>query len=421
MQQSRLSVLRTSAAIATIVASALVVACGDSESPASPAGSAASEVPANGSSSSINNMLGSEPALTSSSSFLSEQASSAVDVAYSSSRNSSHHDSPLLSSNSRPSSSYSWHRSRSSAATSSAARYSSKNETLPASSSTPGPVITSSSAPVIEPGLSSSTPSQPITKEVSLDENGFATVADVYHSLSPDEKAVFIIRHSEREDDVAIETELTANGIKMAQDLGATLKSDEEFTYVTSGFVRTNETANQISKGRGEASLPKLITNYDITGNWFLKISADELAAYATKLGMQGTSVELMAHWAYGESYPDALYELEPRAEEFMNTVILKNLPKWKRVSILVSHDIFVMPLAVFGSNKKVALKYHEDYHWINYIAGLAIIIDAQNNLRYVPVKGAESGVIDYLAIYMKEHGLENMYPTNPGRKGNRP
>ena len=249
-------------------------------------------------------------------------------------------------------------------------------------------------------GTSASAPAQ-----VALDKDGFATVADVYKSLTPEEKAVFIIRHSEREDAVTIETELTANGVKMAQDLGKTLKSDEEFSYITSGFVRTNETANNISKGRGEASLPKLITNYDITGNWFLKISADSLALYGSSLGMKGGSVELMSHWAYGEPYPNALYELEPRAQEFMQNVILKNLPRWKRVSIMVSHDIFVMPLAVFGSEKKVALKYYEDYHWINYIAGLAIIVDAQNNLRYVPVKGAESGVIDYLAIYMAEHG----------------
>lgn len=242
--------------------------------------------------------------------------------------------------------------------------------------------------------------------EVVLDKDGFATVADVYKSLAPDEKAVFIIRHSEREDDVALETELTANGIQMAQDLGATLKSDEEFSYVTSGFVRTNETANQISKGRGEATLPKLTTNYDITGNWFLKISADSLAKHATALGLKGSSIELMARWAYEGGYPEIFYEMEPRAQEFMQAVILKNLSKWKRVTIMVSHDIFVMPLAVFGSQKKVALKYHEDYHWINYIAGLAVITDAQNNLRYIPVKGAESGVIDYLAIYMAEHKI---------------
>ena len=242
--------------------------------------------------------------------------------------------------------------------------------------------------------------------EIVLDKDGFATVADVYKSLAPDEKAVFIIRHSEREDDVALETELTANGIQMAQDLGATLKSEEEFSYVTSGFVRTNETANQISKGRGEASLPKLITNYDITGNWFLKISADSLAKQATALGLKGSSIELMARWAYEGGYPETFYEMEPRAQEFMQAVILKNLSKWKRITIMVSHDIFVMPLAVFGSQKNVALKYYEDYHWINYIAGLAIIVDAQNNLRYIPVKGAESGVIDYLAIYMAEHKI---------------
>ena len=242
--------------------------------------------------------------------------------------------------------------------------------------------------------------------EVVLDKDGFATVADVYKSLASDEKVVFIIRHSEREDDVALETELTANGIQMAQDLGATLRNDEDFTYVTSGFVRTNETASHISKGRGEATLPKLITNYDITGNWFLKISADSLAKHATALGLKGSSIELMARWAYEGGHPEAFYELEPRAQEFMQTVILKNLSKWKRVTIMVSHDIFVMPLAVFGSQKKVSLKYYEDYHWINYIAGLAVIADAQNNLRYIPVKGAESGVIDYLALYMAEHKI---------------
>ena len=253
---------------------------------------------------------------------------------------------------------------------------------------------------------SSSSAIMDTSPEIVLDKDGFATVADVYKSLAPDEKAVFIIRHSEREDDVALETELTANGIQMAQDLGATLKSEEEFSYVTSGFVRTNETANQISKGRGEATSPKLITNYDITGNWFLKISADSLAKQATALGLKGSSIELMARWAYEGGYPETFYEMEPRAQEFMQAVILKNLSKWNRITIMVSHDIFVMPLAVFGSQKNVALKYYEDYHWINYIAGLAIIVDAQNNLRYIPVKGAESGVIDYLAIYMAEHKI---------------
>ncbi len=283
---------------------------------------------------------------------------------------------------------------------------------IPASSSSEYLLLALSSSAELQVGSSSSIEESSSSAimdtapKIVLDKDGFATVADVYKSLAPDEKAVFIIRHSEREDDVALETELTANGIQMAQDLGATLKSEEEFSYVTSGFVRTNETANQISKGRGEATSPKLITNYDITGNWFLKISADSLAKQATALGLKGSSIELMARWAYEAGYPETFYELEPRAQEFMQAVILKNLPKWNRVTIMVSHDIFVMPLAVFGSQKKVSLKYYEDYHWINYIAGLAVIADAQNNLRYIPVKGTDSGVIDYLALYMAEHKI---------------
>ena len=68
----------------------------------------------------------------------------------------------------------------------------------------------SSSSDVAKSSSSSQT-SLP-AKEISLDENGFATVADVYKSLTADKKAVFIIRHSEREDAVTIETELTGTG-----------------------------------------------------------------------------------------------------------------------------------------------------------------------------------------------------------------
>jgi Fructose-2,6-bisphosphatase len=366
--------------LAAIASLATVISCGDSSK--SPTAVKANES-ANSSPSDSDDTLSSSSIRTSTGVILSSSAT----IADSSATASSAHSASERTSSAKQTSSSSAHSS-------------SAHHRISSSS------ISSSSAQAPQPQSSATS--------ITLDADGFATVADVYHSLCENEKAVFIIRHSEREDNVAIETELTAKGVKMAQDLGATLKNDEEFSYITSGFVRTNETANNISKGRGETKLPKLITNYDITGNWFLKISADSLAQYGTSLGMKGGSVELMAHWAYDGGYSNALYELSPRAEEFMQKVILKNLPKWKRVSIMVSHDILVMPLTVFGSKGKVALKYHEDYHWINYIAGLTIIIDEQNNLRYIPVKGAESGVIDYLAIYREEHGIGGKNPTFP-------
>ena len=384
--------------LAAIASLATVISCGDSSK--SPTAVKANES-ANSSPSDPNDTLSSSSIRTSTGAIFSSsaiQGSSSAAIPHSASSSSS---ATIADSSAITSSAHSTSEKVSSAKqTSSSSAHSSTHHRISSSS------ISSSSAQAPQPQSSATS--------IPLDADGFATVADVYHSLRENEKAVFMIRHSEREDNVAIETELTAKGVKMAQDLGATLKNDEEFSYITSGFVRTNETANNISKGRGEAKLPKISTNYDITGNWFLKISADSLAQYGTSLGMKGGSVELMAHWAYDGGYPNALYELSPRAEEFMQKVILKNLPKWKRVSIMVSHDILVMPLTVFGSKGKVALKYHEDYHWINYIAGLAIIIDEQNNLRYIPVKGAESGVIDYLAIYREEHGIGGKNPTFP-------
>ena len=44
--------------------------------------------------------------------------------------------------------------------------------------------------------LASSSTIVEASPEIVLDKDGFATVADVYKGLKPDEKAVFIIRHS---------------------------------------------------------------------------------------------------------------------------------------------------------------------------------------------------------------------------------
>ena len=51
-------------------------------------------------------------------------------------------------------------------------------------------------------------------------------------------------------------------------------------------------------------------------------------------------------------------------------------------------------PLTAACTNKKVNLRYFETKQWINYLAGLAIIKGKDGKLRYVPVKGLESGTM---------------------------
>ena len=75
-----------------------------------------------------------------------------------------------------------------------------ESASLPVSSATE---ISSSSA-TEQSSSSERSSSSAKAHSVTLDQDGFATVADVYNSLLPEEKAVFIIRHSEREDAVAM-------------------------------------------------------------------------------------------------------------------------------------------------------------------------------------------------------------------------
>ena len=65
-----------------------------------------------------------------------------------------------------------------------------------------------------------------------------------------------------------------------------------------------------------------------------------------------------------------------------------------KRVAVWISHDMLVVPLAVATTNKKVNLRYFETKQWINYLAGVAIIMGTDGKLRYVPVKGLDTGTM---------------------------
>jgi hypothetical protein len=60
----------------------------------------------------------------------------------------------------------------------------------------------------------------------------------------------------------------------------------------------------------------------------------------------------------------------------------------------MISHDTFVVPFTAYCTNRKVNLRYFDTKLWVNYLAGVAIIMDASGKMRYVPVKGLDSGTM---------------------------
>ncbi|WP_290725662.1 histidine phosphatase family protein [Fibrobacter sp. UBA2449] len=221
--------------------------------------------------------------------------------------------------------------------------------------------------------------------------DGFTDLVQVYANLKSDEKVVFIIRHSERTNDTGPGGHLTDNGKKYARDLGARLAKAgaEDFYFGYSGYTRTYETCEGIAQGKGQANYSIEQLSY-MNGDWYVK-DADKADAYVKS---DGGGWVVYSKYGFTGAYPDAFYDLETRSEQLLKDEILANIGSMKRVNVMCTHDYLVVPLLAYTSDGHANVRYYEKYHWVNYMAGVAMIISADGSVRYVPVKGLETGIM---------------------------
>lgn len=272
-------------------------------------------------------------------------------------------------------------------------------DALPSSSDVQTPASSADaaiSAPSVETFVGFQT--SPGALAIAPDADGFYDMGDVYKAVPTTSKIAFLIRHSKRESSTGTESVLTPIGVEMAQNLGKKLVGDESFYYASTDFVRTRSTCENIAIGRGETAV---VETWDaINGGYFYTVPTDTLDAASKR--SNGTSPRFIAQWAYGVPFSPAkaatnlngfFYDLFERGNEFINNVMVANMPNWKRVSILVSHDLLLEPLVVFVSNRTIDLKiYEESNHWVNYLSGIAVIIDETNAVTVLPVRGDSIG-----------------------------
>ncbi|SHK38015.1 histidine phosphatase family protein [Fibrobacter sp. UWB12] len=295
---------------------------------------------------------------------------------------------------------------------------SSSTEQLPASSSD----IASSSSEIAQIGESSSSSetllptassssvasTDPTCVEtpvatIALDSIGLADIADVFKSVRCNEKAVFVIRHGERDDaQTGKETPLTywenepdtvngepADGVRQARAVGKKLISADEFVFTHTKYVRTEQTCLNIAVGRGQTTFPHDSSEiYSIS--WYKK-DKERYSFYEDST----TNVRLViAGWAYDNLYADAFYDLKEKSEEIVKTHIAPDYASMNKFRVICSHDDFILPLSVFASNGKVNYRFHDpaSRHWPYFLTGVAVIIDDKNQIRYVPFRGLGIG-----------------------------
>ena len=300
-----------------------------------------------------------------------------------------------------------------------AAPASSATQTQPESSAT-APVAESSSSVVQTPDISSSatTPTPASSADatnldpncvetpvatIPIDSIGLADIADVFKTVRCNEKAVFVIRHGERDDgQTGKETPLTywegepdsvkgqpSDGVRQAIAVGKKLVSADEFTYTHTKYLRTEQTCFYINQGRGQASFPHDSADY-YSISWFKK-DKERYSFYEDST----TNVRLViAGWAYDNLYADAFYDLKEKATEIVKTHIAPDYASMNKFRVICSHDDFILPLSVFASNGTVNYRFHDpaSRHWPYFLTGVAVIIDNKNQIRYVPFRGLGIG-----------------------------
>lgn len=220
----------------------------------------------------------------------------------------------------------------------------------------------------------------------------FADIQDVYESIKPNERVIFVLRHAERGDDTGKGGTLTSKGKNQSSDVGKKLtKFSEPFLLGASEFLRAHQTVEYIARGKGQ-QYDVRDTFPELNDDWYINDREEnDKVKDACGGGWQSFS-----KYAYTGDYTTgdkpAFHLLADRSVELIEDVILaKYSDPAQRFVMLSSHDKVMVPLVAYCTNLKANLKYYDGGKWLNYLAGIAIIIDELGNRRYVPVKGLDS------------------------------
>lgn len=220
----------------------------------------------------------------------------------------------------------------------------------------------------------------------------FTPLVDVVNGLAADEKLVLVIRHAERNSDSAATDPLNEKGMEQSLELGESLAGVTDFYCASSPSVRAQQTCNQVAKGRGDTdTLADTISL--LGGYWYVKDSV----AYAKAKKDNGGSWNVVTKWAYEGAYADVFYEFAPRCNEWIEDVILPSFEEAKsRVTLFVSHDLLLVPLVIYISSGNVNLRYYKSNsnRWLNYLAGVAIVMRPDGTRRFYAVRGLDSGTM---------------------------
>lgn len=188
----------------------------------------------------------------------------------------------------------------------------------------------------------------------------------------------------------------------------------KDIYFMHTKVYRTMETVLKITEGKGqsfsETDIPFKQTiaedheqSADILDSYFIK---DENKFNDCK-GQHSWSWSAYSYFAYEEKVSreclQGFYDVDDRIDELIKNNF--SYGKMHDITMAISHDQFLVPFIISVSNRKnIDLRFHNheneesryDY-WINYLTGVAIIINEKDERVIIPVTAMED---PYLRVF---------------------
>lgn len=249
----------------------------------------------------------------------------------------------------------------------------------------------------------------------------FIPIFDIFYCLRSNEKVTFILRHAARGDDTSESGTLSQTGENQCKEVGSKLKEMnlEDFSYMHTRFYRAKQTAWIIAKNKGQDvgnqnawfnsdDTEIQITNDDLLDGWYVQNKDDNLKK--TCKGKVSSGWGAYSRAAYKEydsndqktACDEFLYDIDQKTQEIIKKHFTYDKMK-PGVTLAISHDQFLAPFVISISNRQIKgsngrdLRYHEygtQEHWINYLSGVAIITDPDDNTKIIPTTALSSGFL---------------------------
>lgn len=207
--------------------------------------------------------------------------------------------------------------------------------------------------------------------------------SDLYNGLKKDDRIMFIIRHAERSSDTSKEGKLTQNGENQTSMVGEKFRNGQaapgDCFYGATDYFRCKKTSYLIAQARGDENVKSIddIVNpiSIISQNYFTPIT----------------------NWpAITRYYENNTAEVDKTANSVINE--LCKMSSGKKFAWFTSHDFFTLIMTEWASDQAISFS---SPRWINYLAGVAVIVHPDGQWEVYPVKNLDSG-------YNTEHDYSN-------------